>query len=35
MATQWLAFPAIGGDLAIVLAVLAYFLTQFIMLVRA
>ncbi len=35
MATQRLAFPAIGGSLALSLAVLAYFLTQFILLARA
>lgn len=35
IATQWLAFPAIGGSLAISLAVLSYFLTQFILLARA
>ncbi len=35
MAMQWFAFPAIGSSLAITLAVLAYFLTQFILLSRA
>jgi uncharacterized membrane protein HdeD (DUF308 family) len=35
MAMQWVALPAIGSSLAISLAVLAYFLTQFILLSRA
>lgn len=32
---QWYAFPAISSSLAISLAILAYFLTQFILLARA
>lgn len=35
LASQWYMLPAIGSSLAIFLAMLAYFLTQFILLAKA